>query len=380
LLKNIFKMKKKIKLVFFHPYSYLGGADNSLFRLISNLNLDQFSITFISLNNSYLKNILDRRISFERIKVSRTIFSMIKFRKLIQSYNVNKKYEKVIIISNQNFANIITFFTTFNIKGIKTILVDRNHIDELNFYNNYKEKLKKILIKFLIKFTYPKADLIIGISTKLSRDLSVLTKTKVKTVYSPSFDKSIIKKAKQNIILSNQYKYIINVSRFSKRKDHETTLKAFQIVSNKIQKVKLILIGYGPEYKKIISMAKDLNIYNKMIIINKTYNPYSYIKRSKVLISTSVYEGFPNVLVESLTIGTPVISTNMNAGASEILLNGKGGELIKIGDYNNLSKKIIFFLNSPKKLLDKTRFAQKNLNRFNNKIHAKIYSKIFKEI
>tara|TARA_B110000967_G_C18826405_1_gene531646 strand:+ start:326 stop:1468 length:1143 start_codon:yes stop_codon:yes gene_type:complete len=380
LLKNIFKMKKKIKLVFFHPYSYLGGADNSLFRLISNLNLDQFSITFISLNNSYLKNILDRRISFERIKVSRTIFSMIKFRKLIQSYNVNKKYEKVIIISNQNFANIITFFTTFNIKGIKTILVDRNHIDELNFYNNYKEKLKKILIKFLIKFTYPKADLIIGISTKLSRDLSVLTKTKVKTVYSPSFDKSIIKKAKQNIILSNQYKYIINVSRFSKRKDHETTLKAFQIVSNKIQKVKLILIGYGPEYKKIISMAKDLNIYNKMIIINKTYNPYSYIKRSKILISTSVYEGFPNVLVESLTIGTPVISTNMNAGASEILLNGKGGELIKIGDYNNLSKKIIFFLNSPKKLLDKTRFAQKNLNRFNNKIHAKIYSKIFKEI
>ena len=373
-------MKKKIKLVFFHPYSYLGGADNSLFRLISNLNLDQFSITFISLNNSYLKNILDRRISFERIKVSRTIFSMIKFRKLIQSYNVNKKYEKVIIISNQNFANVITFFATFNIKDIKTILIDRNHIDELNFYNNYKEKFKKKLIKFLIKFTYPKADLIIGISAKLSKDLSVLTKTKVKTVYSPSFDRSIIEKAKQNINLSNKYRYIINVSRFSKRKDHETTLKAFQIVSNKIQKVKLILIGYGPEYKKIISMAKDLNIYNKMIIINKTYNPYSYIKRSKILISTSVYEGFPNVLVESLTIGTPVISTNMNAGASEILLNGKGGELIKIGDYDNLSKKIIFFLNSPKKLLDKTLFAQKNLYRFNNKIHAKIYSKIFKEI
>ena len=373
-------MKKKIKLIFFHPYSYLGGADNSLFRLMDNLDLDQFSITFISLNNSYLKNISNKRISFQRIKVSRTIYTINKFREIIQKFKASEKYEKIIIISSQNFANIITFFTTFNIKEIKTIFIDRNHIDELNFYKDYKEKYKKKLIKFLIKITYPKANLIIGISNKLSKDLSVFIKSKVKTIYSPSFDKNIIKKAKQSINLSKKYQYIINVSRFSKRKDHETTLKAFQILANKIKKIKLILIGYGPEYKKIISMAKDLNIYNKIIIINKTYNPYPYIKRSKILITTSVYEGFPNTLVESLTIGTPVISTNMNAGASEILSNGKGGELIKIGDYKNLSKKIMFFLNSPNKLLNKTQFAQKKLNRFDVKIHAKIYTKIFKEI
>ena len=373
-------MKKKIKLVFFHPYSYLGGADNSLFRLIDNLDLDHFSITFISLNNSYLKNILNKRISFQRIKVSRTIFSINKFRKIIQKFKDSQKYEKIIIISSQNFANIITFFSTFIIKEIKTIFVDRNHIDELNFYNNYKEKFKKKLIKYLIKMTYPKANLIIGISNKLSKDLSILIKSKVKTVYSPSFDRNIIKKAKQRIILSNKYKYIINVSRFSKRKDHETTLKAFQIITNQTKKIKLILIGYGPEYKKIISMAKNLNIYDKIIIINKTYNPYPYIKRSKILFTTSIYEGFPNTLVESLTIGTPVISTNMNAGASEILSNGKGGELIKIGDYINLSKKIMFFLNSPKKLLNKTHYAQKTLNRFDAKNHARIYTKIFMEI
>ena len=43
-----------------------------------------------------------------------------------------------------------------------------------------------------MKITYPKANLVIGISTKLSRDLTAFVKTKVKTVYSPSFDKSII--------------------------------------------------------------------------------------------------------------------------------------------------------------------------------------------
>ena len=211
----------------------------------------------------------------------------------------------------------------------------------------------------LMKITYPKANLIIGISTKLSRDLSAYVKTRVKTVYSPSFDKSIIAKSTKVLKLSKKYKYILNVSRFSKRKDHETTLKAFKIIVEKHNNIKLILIGYGPEKKNIINMAKNLKIYNKIIIINKTYNPYPYMKKSMLLILTSVYEGFPNVLVESLTIGTPVISTNMNAGASEILINGKGGELIKLGDYKNLSKKIISFITSSKELRKKNTFWSK---------------------
>ena len=52
-------MKQKIKLVFFHPYSYLGGADNSLRRLIEKLDTKLFSISFLSLNRSYLKKYLE---------------------------------------------------------------------------------------------------------------------------------------------------------------------------------------------------------------------------------------------------------------------------------------------------------------------------------
>ena len=146
---------------------------------------------------------------------------------------------------------------------------------------------------------------------------------------------------------------------FSNEKDHYTTLKAFKIVLRKIKNVKLILIGYGPELKNIIRFAKNLKINKNIIVINKTYNPYSYMKKSKLLILTSVYEGFPNVLVESLTIGTPVISTNANAGASEILLNGKGGDLIRIGDYKNLAKKIIRHFSYPKILIKKAKIAEK---------------------
>ena len=84
--------------------------------------------------------------------------------------------------------------------------------------------------------------------------------------------------------------------------------------------------------------------------------------------------------VESLTIGTPVISTNMNSGASEILLNGKGGELIEIGNCKKLAKKILDFFKDPKKLIKKNNLAKNKLQRFETLNHAKIYTKIFNEI
>ena len=373
-------MSEKIKLIFFHPYSYIGGADNSLRRLIENLDHKLFSITFLSLNNSYLKKILINKVTFITLRAKRTFHSIPELKNIIRKYEDSGKYKKVILISNQNFANIIASFSIPRNSNVKTIFIDRNHLDELSFYKSFKDKIKKKILKLLIKLRYYKADLVVGICKKLSEDLSKHINKKVTTIYSPSFDKNIIVKSNKKIKLSKKFKYILNVSRFSKRKDHVTTLKAFKIVKNKQKNIKLILIGYGPELMRIKSIAKDLKIKKDIIIINKTYNPYPYMKKSDLLILTSVYEGFPNVLVESLTIGTPVISTNANAGASEIVLNGKGGELIKIGDYNKLAKKIINHFNSPKKLLKKTKIAKKNLFRFETKRHSKIYTNLFKKI
>ena len=79
-------MSKKIKLIFFHPYSYLGGADNSLRRLIENLDSKIFSITFISLNNSYLRKILSKKVTFIKLKAKRTFYSISELKKITMNY------------------------------------------------------------------------------------------------------------------------------------------------------------------------------------------------------------------------------------------------------------------------------------------------------
>ena len=63
---------------------------------------------------------------------------------------------------------------------------------------------------------------------------------------------------------------------------------------------------------------------------------------------SSKYEGLPNVLLEALTLKKFIISTNCPTGPKEILLNGKGGLLFNVGNYNQLSEKILFYVKNKK--------------------------------
>ena len=104
-------------------------------------------------------------------------------RRIVQTNK--QKFSKIIFISNQNFANIISVISLLGINWIKVILIERNNPIELD----YSKKIKDKIIKILIKFTYKFSDRIIAISKELRRDLQKLCKTKVITIYNPSFDK-----------------------------------------------------------------------------------------------------------------------------------------------------------------------------------------------
>jgi Glycosyltransferase len=99
-------------------------------------------------------------------------------------------------------------------------------------------------------------------------------------------------------------------------------------------------------------------------IINFKKNPYPYIKKSDLFILSSNFEGLPNVLLEAIALNKFVISSNCPTGPSEILDNGKGGLLFKVGNHEELSKKIIYALKNKKKCNKKLSFARKRLSRF----------------
>jgi glycosyltransferase involved in cell wall biosynthesis len=365
-------MNNKIKIYIFHPFSMLGGADTSLSRLINNLNKNNYEIDFITITKNNLK--LKKKIRIIRIDSARTLFSIFQIRMILKQ-DRDSKFKKYIFLSNQNFANIISFFITFRLHWIKLCLIERNHLDEFKYNKNFKNFIIKILIKFLYKY----ANKIIGISKKLSLDLKNFSRSNILTIYNPSFDKEIYKLSKEKIFIKKKssQKIILNVARLERQKDHLTLLRGFK-ESLKIIDSNLIIIGYGSKKKDIFKFIEENNLESKVKILDKVSNPYPYYKKADLFILTSLYEGFGNVLVEAAMFNIPIISTDCNSGPREILLNGKGGDLIKINNYKDLSEKIVKNLKS--KNMVKTKILKKSLDRFSVKQNIDSYTKVFKTI
>ena len=108
-------------------------------------------------------------------------------------------------------------------------------------------------------------------------------------------------------------------------------------------------------------------------LIGSKENIESYIEASDIFVLSSIYEGVPNVLIESLYLKKYIISSDCSTGPKEVLNNGKYGDLFKVRDYNQLFELLKNFNIKSQKINYKISQGYKSLNRFDYKINCKKY-------
>ena len=370
---------KKIKLFIFQPYPKFGGADRSIIKLINGLNFSD--ITLISLSKCKYDKHLNKKIQYKVLNSNRAIFSIFKLKRFIKREISRDDSKKNIIISNQNFANVITIISLNKLSKIKKILIERNHLNELKSYKNLKDFIKKKVILFFIKIYYSKSDAVVGISKKLSLDLGKYINSKVITIYNPSLENKIIKNNKVKKIQIDRFKKIIlNVGFFEKQKDQITILKSINILKNHYKNFLLILIGKGSEYENLKNYIYKNNLNRFTKIYKNVENPELFYKKADLFVLSSIYEGLGNVLVEALKNKCPVVTTNCNSGPMEIINNGKYGDYFLPGDHETLAKKILNHLNNPERLKKKLKISSNHMNKFSLKKNIENFSKLFSSI
>lgn len=148
------------------------------------------------------------------------------------------------------------------------------------------------------------------------------------------------------------------VGRLTYQKGMDTFIKAAQIIHNKLPDCYFLLIGDGEERKKLESLSKSLGIYKYCYFLGHRSDVIPLLAELDVLLYLSRWEPFANTILEAMSVGTPIVTTN-TGGNAEAVIEGENGYKVPVGDYKLAAKSCMKILMEPqlKKELSK---AQRN--------------------
>lgn len=154
------------------------------------------------------------------------------------------------------------------------------------------------------------------------------------------------------------HKYFLYAGRLEEQKGLKMLLESF--AGMKVNNVELYIVGEGTQKEELLQYVGKLGISHKVRFIGYTDNMINYYRSAIATVLTSYYEGFPNVLIESLSCGTPIVSFDLPSGPKEIITSDNG----ILVEYLNVEKMA--------KALDAA--ALRNWNRQDIKLSAERYS------
>ena len=359
------------KLIIFIPSIEGGGVEKNLF-IISNYLKDKIkNISIITISNRY-KNKFTGKINF--ISPKANFWNYIGRRK---KFFLGLFFLFLEILKDRNilvfcFQGNVYCTILCKLLGIR-IIVRSNSAPE----GWSKNKFKNLVFKYVLG----SADKIIVNSLDFKKKFKKKFNIKAECIYNPLNKNEIIKKSKvKNKIKFDKKKLnLINVGRFTNQKDQLTLLKAVNRIKDKIR-FNLLIVGRGIEKENLLKYIHENKLSNLVKIINFQKNPFNLIKSSDVFILTSLYEGLPNVLLETQVLKKFIISSNCPTGPREILLDGKAGFLFDVQDYKKLSKLILDYSKNKKSLSKKIKIGYQNLKRFDSEANLNSYLKVINSL
>lgn len=262
-----------------------------------------------------------------------------------------KKQQYTHIFTASDYASAAAILTK-KIIGISAKIVVTHHYN-LPANRTFKHWKGDLVAKLIHHFIFPGADKIIAVSKGSLAWLRKHSNNKLSqavSIYNPVFDESIYQPANEKInypIDINGKIILVNAGRLEEQKDQLTLLKAFSILKKATPSFVLFILGDGPLRPQLESYIDQHHLHKDVFLMGFDPNPYKWMAGCQVFVSSSISEGFGNVLVEAMALGKTVVSTNCPSGPSEILQNGALGYLCPVQDPPAMATTILNAVNSP---------------------------------
>jgi len=199
---------------------------------------------------------------------------------------------------------------------------------------------------WLVPHLYPKADAVVAVSSGVAdnlRALAPLAPGRLHTIENGVPLDHITELAAEPLehpwFRPGAPAVLLAVGRLVRKKNHPTLLRALASVREQ-REVRLVILGDGPERARLERLIEHLGLRDAVLLPGFASNPFAWMARADLFVSSSISEGMASALIEALACGCPVVATDCPSGPAEILQGGEFGRLVPVGDVDALAAAI----------------------------------------
>lgn len=221
--------------------------------------------------------------------------------------------------------------------GMKVVFRDCNMPSKHRKYQSYPAK-------YILRH----ADALIAQTEEMKQEMAAFYHVHPEriTVINNPIDKSVIEQS-----IREKYRYdatdcvhYIAVGRICPQKDYRTLIKAFALVLEKEPKSHLDIIGvdWDMAYRKSLdALIMQLDIGRSVTFHGFQENPFKYMEAADVFVLSSVHEGLPNVMLEAMYLGKPVVVTRSIPYIAQVVHDGVNGYAVSVDGCKELAEAMI---------------------------------------
>ncbi len=331
-------MNKK-KVMFIIPHLGSGGAERVVANLCNGL-VDYERIVLIFEN--IIKHNVEAGIISLNSPASQSLFKkLLNFPiRYFKIRKIKKEIDPDFVISLLEPANLFNVLT--KLSNQKTILSFRSNYttslqENPSFGRGITRSILKTIYTLALKTIYNRADLLVAISKGVAEDLIKnygINSNKIKIIYNSYPIDEIRELAKEPLGSYEEifkHPVLITAGRLTKPKGQWYLLRDFKALKEKYKDLKLVILGEGELKEYLVKLSEELRLKTyvwdrdalsesfDVYFLGFQENPFKFIARSKLFLFPSLWEGFPNALVEAMACGVCVVSSDCRSGPREIL-------------------------------------------------------------
>tara|TARA_B100000795_G_scaffold212435_1_gene166074 strand:- start:4400 stop:5512 length:1113 start_codon:yes stop_codon:yes gene_type:complete len=320
--------KKKFKICLVSISLAKGGAERSVAMLSQMLSSLGHQVHIVVLNNEIDFKHSATVFNLGVLKSNKDHFLARLFRfKKLRKYLTSQSFDVVIDHRPKNDYFRELFYSKYVYRNMPFIYVVHSSNKEEYFT---KEVSKMATI-------YAEAIATVSVSNYIDKHIvfanGISKGVTIHNAYNPAWQE------KQSLEVQLPANYILSYGRIHDAiKDFSFLIKSFNASQIWKDGVSLVIMGDGPDKEMLQNLANAQGCKKHIIFLPYIKEPFGVIKNARCVTLTSVYEGFPMVLVESLSLGVPVVSLDIVSGPREIIKHEHNGLLIKERSLENFAE------------------------------------------